>query len=177
MATGERVIVLDPATSREMATPWSSEQAALLLIGASWRDAFGPDEWVVRRTSSARAYHIEVGERATGETVVAMDFDRRIELATSVISPSSRLTVFIQANNLASELTLIDAATASVQSLTIPHDAPLAAFSIDAAFSSDETCLAVSMERSGGPGPETWLIDLDTGVVAPARPGAVIGWV
>jgi hypothetical protein len=47
----------------------------------------------------------------------------------------------------------------------LAHAAPLAAYAIGLTFAPDEHCVAVSMERIGGPGAETWLVDLRTGTV------------
>ncbi len=135
-----------------------------------------PPRWEVARASGPDSHEFTVRDPDTGGAILSATFERRIEIAASTVSPTGRFTVFIQANNLASEITVLDARTGERRDLRIPHDEELAAFAIDSAFSRDESCLAVSMERVGGNGPETWLVDLETGDAGPAMPGFVIAW-
>jgi hypothetical protein len=136
----------------------------------------GTPQWDVQRASGDDAYEFTVRDPGTGEAILAATFDRRIEIASSTVSPTGRFTVFIQANNRASEVTVLDAAEGERRDIRIPHDEELAAFAIGSAFSRDESCLAISMERVGGNGPETWLIDLESGAINPAIPGFAITW-
>ncbi len=176
LARDNQAVVLDPgnhATASIDLPPAAIERLHRPLI---LRDIFQSSAWEVRRESWPDAYEFTVVERDTGEVVHTATFTRRIEIAASTVSPSGRYTVFIQANNLGSEITVLDASAGLRRDLRIPHDEELAAFAIDSAFSRDESCLAVSMERVGGNGPETWLVDLETGEVSPAIPGFVITW-
>jgi hypothetical protein len=133
----------------------------------------------VVRTSGERAFRIDVMDGLTGDRVFDESFDRRIELATAAVSPSGRFTVHIQGNNIASEVTVLDALSGERWYRELPHDARLAAFAIDAVFDADETCVAISMERVGGEGGETWLLDLRSGEVQalPVADVFAIAWI
>lgn len=138
-----------------------------------------PGRWRVDRSSGDEAHRIVVIHRRSGGRVFDVAFDRRIELATAVSSPSGRFTVHVQGNNVASEVTILDAQTGMSQHVRLQHDARLAAFAIGVAISPDETCAAISMERDGGDGAETWLLELGSGDVRllPVPDAFVLGWV
>lgn len=176
LSRDDEVLLLFPGTTEILPTRLTTTQARFLTADLPFGRWPVPQEWQVERTSQPHAYLIELRNRATGEMVLSATFQRRIELAMSVVSPSGRFVAYIQANNLASEVTLMDAATAAMQTVRIPHDAPLAAYAMHAEISPDERCLAISMERSGGPGPETWLIDLASGEVSDRIAGDLVGW-
>jgi hypothetical protein len=103
-------------------------------------------------------------------------FDRRIELAASKVSPTGQFTVFVQANNLATEVTVLDAEQAERWTVSLPHDATLAAFAISIHIDPAEACLAISEQRATGESPETWYVDLATRQVAEPVPGFVVSW-
>lgn len=150
---------------------------AALLLGRTATQP--PPHWVVEREPMADAIAYRVVERRSGATVTAVSFPRRIELAASASSPDGRYFVHVQANNVASEVAIVDARTTRRRTATLPHDAPLAAFAISLTFSPDRSCLAISMEREGGVAPESWAIDLSSDTSAP-RPvvwGSVLAWV
>ncbi len=150
--------------------------AALLLSRAATRP---PPRWVVERELKADAIAYRVVERRSGATVTAVSFPRRIELAASASNPDGRYFIHVQANNVASEVAIVDARTTRRRSVTLPHDAPLAAFAISLTFNPDGSCLAISMEREGGAAPESWALDLtsDTSAPRPVDWGSVLAWV
>lgn len=176
IARSEDVLILSAGTTQVLPTSLTANQAAFLSAALPYDHWLATQDWQVVRTSLPHAYLIELRSVETGRLELSATFDRRIELAMSVVSPSSRQVAFIQANNLASEVTLMDAESATRRTVLIRHDAPLAAYAIQAAFSPDESCLAISMERSGGSGPETWLVDLATGEVSDRIAGDLVGW-
>jgi hypothetical protein len=126
----------------------------------------GPPRWSVVRTADGAGTHVVVTDVVTGAVVLDERFGRRIELAASAVSPDGRFIVYVQGNNLATEVTILDAVQASVRLVRIAHDADLAPFAIGIVFNPAGACAALSMERIGGPGPETWLVDLDDGTVS-----------
>lgn len=132
--------------------------------------------WSISSTSSEQGYRLQVTDQPDGTTVFDTTFEHRIELATSAHSRTGRFTVFLQANNQASEVTIFDAQFRERRELRLHHHATLAAYAIGLSFSSDEACLAVSLERAGGPGPETWLIDPLTGAAEGPMAGFVRAW-
>jgi hypothetical protein len=144
----------------------------------SFTELFHPARWDVLRTYDEAGLRLRIVDRAQDRVVFDTTFPRRIEIAATAVSPSGRFVVHVQANNVASELTLFDAGNASRRDLRIPHDAPLAAYAISLTFSPDGACLAVSMAREGQP-PESWLIDLRQLelTVTPIADVLVLGWV
>ncbi|MBA2246952.1 MAG: hypothetical protein H0W23_02400 [Chloroflexia bacterium] len=150
--------------------------AALLLGQAASRP---PPRWVVEREPMADAIAYRVVERRSGATVTAVSFPRRIELAASASNPDGRYFIHVQANNVASEVAIVDARTTRRRSVTLAHDAPLAAFAISLTFNPDGSCLAISMEREGGAAPESWALDLTSDTSAPRTVdwGSVLAWV
>lgn len=121
----------------------------------SW---FRSPRWTTQRIHDAGGLRVRIIDRTRDRVVVETVFPRRIEIATTATSSDGRSVVHLQANNVASELTLFDAETATRRELRIPHGAPLAAYAISLTFSPDGACLAVSMAREGQL-PESWLID------------------
>jgi hypothetical protein len=135
--------------------------------------------WVVERQPSAATIVYRVIDRSTGATAAGLSFPRRIELSTSASSPDGRFFVHVQANNVASEVVIVDAGTKRQWTVLLPHDARLAAFAISLTFSPDASCLAITMEREGDPRPETWTISLSGDRIDPQRVdwGSVLAWV
>jgi hypothetical protein len=168
--------VLDPARGEAAPIDLSPATIEYLLRPFGLADPFIAPQWDVQRASGPDAYAFTVHDPGTGELIISATFERRIEIAASTVSPTGRFTVFIQSNNLASEITVLDASTAERRDVRLPHGEKLAAFAIGSAFSRDESCLAVSMERVGGNGPETWLVSMETGSVSSVIPGFVITW-
>lgn len=126
---------------------------------------FAFPRWEVARTIDEQGRRIVVRDPRSGDIRFDVTFPNRIELATSAVSGAGRFSVFVQSNNVASEVTLLDAETGARRMVRLAHDAPLAAYAIGITFDPGERCVAISMERIGGPGAETWLVDLDTGSV------------
>lgn len=143
-----------------------------LLVGAV------PGRWHVSQRWNDVGLQLVVTDRHSGNRVFNDSFPRRIELSTVVVSESGRFTLHVQGNNVASSVTILDAATGQRRVVPIRHDAQLAAFAIGVAIESGERCAALSMERFGGPGAETWLIDLQSGAVTmvPHRDTFILGW-
>ncbi len=173
---GARAYILDPGDDEILPLDLAPATIERLHRPLTLLDVFISPAWDVRRDSRPDGYTFTVREPGGGKPILSASFDRRIEIAASTVSPTGRFTVFIQSNNLASEITVLDAADAQRRDVRIPHGEELAAFAIDSAFSRDESCLAVSMERVGGNGPETWLVNLETGAVSGVIPGFVIDW-
>lgn len=175
---GSDVIAIDPLTVAARIVPVGPD--AVRIAERGWRVLRGavPAPWRVLRASDATAQRIEVYEQATGDRVFGVAFPRRIELSTAAVSPSGRFTVHVQANNVASEITVLDAGRGMQWRREIPHNARLAAYAIGVAFSPNGACAALSMERDGGEGPETWLLDLESGDVSdpPLANVFVLGW-
>ncbi len=150
--------------------------AATLLLGqALTRPA---PRWMVKRKPLADAVAYRVVDRSTDATVYSVSFERRIELAAASSSPDGRFFVHVQANNVASEVVIVDAVTRRQRTAILPHDARLAAFAISLTFSPDASCLAISMEREGDAAPQSWTLDLTGDAIAP-RPvewGSVLAW-
>jgi len=179
MERGSALLLVNPRTLAVRDVPLNPDVARIVERDRKWLGGVVPARWHVARSSNDREQRVAVYDRQSGETVFDVAFARRIELSTAVVSSSGRFTVHVQANNIASEVTILDAQSGTTRSLDIPHDAHLAAYAIDVAFSPDETCAAISMERIGGDGAETWLLDLASGDVRPLPvPDAfVIGWI
>jgi hypothetical protein len=134
--------------------------------------------WVVDRTIDEAGRRIVVRDPRNGDVRFDVTYPNRIELATSAVSGTGRFTVFVQSNNVASEVTVLDAESGARRTIRLPHDAPLAAYAIGITFAPGKRCAAISMERIGGPRAETWLVDLRTGAVEQwAIPGLfVLDW-
>jgi hypothetical protein len=144
----------------------------------SFGELFHPARWDVLRTYDEVGLRLRIVDRDRTQVVFDAMFPRRIEIAATAVSPSGRFVVHVQANNVASELTLFDAGNASRRDLRIPHDAPLAAYAMTLTFSPDGACLAISMAREDQLS-ESWLIDLRQPKLA-ARPIGdvfVLAWV
>lgn len=178
MERDNAVVLVDPQTLSVRELPVSADVARIAERGQALLTGIVPGRWRIERTSLDGGLRLEVFDRHTGETVFDVAFARRIELATASVSPSGRFTVNVQANNIASEVTILDAGTGIGRRVDIPHDASLAAFAIGLAFSPGEGCVAVSMERDGGDGAETWLLDLESGDARalPVRDVFVLSW-
>jgi hypothetical protein len=149
-----QALLLDPATVRRA------------VRAREWFAHRGFPRWSVRQASDEDGRSFLVTDRETGTDIFDVTYAYRIELAHAASSLSGRFTVVVQSNNVASEVTVLDAATGQSRLSLIGHDAPLAAYAIGIAFSPDEACVAISMERVNGPGAETWLLDLATGEVS-----------
>lgn len=120
---------------------------------------FRRSRWATLRTYDATGLRLRIIDRERDRVVVDTVFPRRIEIAATATSADGRSVAYLQANNVASELTLFDAETGRRKALRIPHDASLAAYAISLSFSPDGSCLAVSMARDTRL-PEFWVIDL-----------------
>ncbi len=176
---GERVVVVDPGTGIVQPLPLEPGFVESVARARRFGEAITPSRWVVARTADEHGRRIQVFDMRHGEQVFDVRFDLRIELATSAVSPSGRYTVYLQSNNIASEVTILDAATASQRTVRIEHGAPLAAYAMAIVFSPDQECAAISMERVGGDGAETWLLNLGSGEIerVPAQDLFVRDWV
>lgn len=140
--------------------------------------SFRSPRWVAQRTQDEIGLRLRITDRTRDRVVVDAVFPRRIEIAATAESPDGRFVVHLQANNVASELTVFDAGTGIRKELRLPHDAPLAAYAMSLTFSPDASCLAVSMTRAGHL-PEAWTVDLQQPVLT-ARPLGdvfVLAWV
>lgn len=178
MEHGAALQLVNARTLAVREVPLSPDVARIVERGWNRLEGVVPARWHVARTSNDLEQRVTVYDRHTGEPVFNVSFARRIELATALVSPSGRFTVHVQANNIASEVTVLDAQSGTTRSLDIPHDARLAAFAIGVAFSPGDECAAISLERVGGDGAETWLLDLASGEVheLPVPDVFVIGW-
>lgn len=138
-----------------------------------------PPRWEVTRAVTASGTDYWIRDRATRDVVLETSFRRRIELSASASSPDGRVFVHLQANNVASEVFIFDAMTLVQRSISIPHDARLAAFAISLTFSPDASCLAISMEREDDPHPDTWIVDLTSSSPTPEQAdlGYVLAWI
>jgi hypothetical protein len=106
---------------------------------------------------------IRVVDALNGQVVVRASFATRIELAASTSAPDGRYVLYLQGNNVASELTVLDARHGTTRAVLLPHNAELAPFAITFAFAPSMECVAITLERVFGRGPETWLVDLASG--------------
>lgn len=158
--------------------PIAGSVAVAVTTTRSLVSAFRSPRWTTLRTRDAAGLRIRVRDRERHRIVIDATFPRRIEIAATATSADGRTLAYLQANNVASELTLFDAAVGTRRDLTIPHDAVFAAYAVTLVFSPDGTCLAVSMDRYGRP-PGSWTID-------PRRPDPaatpigdifVLGWI
>lgn len=170
--------LVDPVSFELRALPVDPEAARVAGNAQEMLERLAFPTWRVIRTSDERGRRVRVVDSRGGEQVFDLVFEHRIELPAISSSSSGRFTLHVQANNVASEVTILDAWTGRIKVIEIPHDAPLAAYAIAVAFSPDERCVAVSMDRVGGDGAETWLIDLQPGGVerVPVADAFVLQW-
>ncbi|MBA3274299.1 MAG: hypothetical protein H0T72_00785 [Chloroflexia bacterium] len=175
---GDGTALIDPASFATHELPLDLDLVRVAERARDLLTSIVPGRWHVERTPEEDGLRIEVIDRRSDAQVFDVSFARRIELAASAVSPSGRLTVHVQANNVASEVTLLDAQTGVSRRVDVPHDARLAAYTIGVAFSPDERCVAISMERVGGEGAETWLVDpeSDDVLALPAANIFVVAW-
>jgi hypothetical protein len=165
----DRLAIVDPATLAVQDTPLDPEfvrRAAAMravLDEVSWR------RWQVVRTADERVHRITVFDSGDGSLVFDLSFSRRMELAASAVSPSHRFVIHVQANNVASEATILDAQSGDSSFATISHHSDIAAYAIGIVFSPDELCAAISMERADADGADTWFVDLESGAVIRLR--------
>ncbi|HEV2067157.1 MAG TPA: hypothetical protein VGR08_09985 [Thermomicrobiales bacterium] len=141
-------------------------------------EPFRSPRWVTQQSRDESGLRLRIIDRSRDRVVVDSVFPRRIEIAANADSPDGRFVVHLQANNVASELTVFDAGAGIRKDLRLPHAAPLAAYAMSLTFSPDGSCLAVSMTRAGNL-PETWTVDLRQPVLT-ARPLGdvfVLAWV
>ena len=178
MEHGAALQLVNPRTLAVRDVPLSPDVARIVERGWNLLKGVVPARWHVARTSNDREQRVAVSDRQSGETVFDVAFARRIELSTAVVSSTGQFTVHVQANNIASEVTVLDAENGVSRQVELRHDERLAAFAIGVAFSPGEECAAISMERVGADGAETWLLDLASGDARPLPvPDAfVIGW-
>lgn len=164
---GGATIGIDPRTHGTQLLSVSPDLAgfAMHLRTGFWRVL--PHQWQVMPSSRASGTRVQIANRSTGATVFDVAFRRQIEIASLAISPTARYTLYIQSNNEASEVTVLDAETGTQRLVRIPHHATLAAYAIGTVFDPAERCVAISMQRADRPGAESWLVDLDTGDVSP----------
>lgn len=139
---------------------------------------FRSPRWVTQGAYDAAGLRLRIVDRNRDRAVVDTVFPRRIEIAATATSADGRSVVHLQANNVASELTLFDAERETRSHIRIPHDASLAAYALSLTFSPDGSCLAVSMTRDG-PLPESWMVDLSQPVLTATPSGNVfvLAWV
>ena len=175
----DHLALVDPVTGDVRRSGVSPRMARFVTDAREQLDGLAFPRWIVDRSSDDSGRSIRVIDSLSGQTVFDGRFEWRIELATSAISRSGRFAVYVQSNNVASEVTILDAGDVSRRFTTIAHDAPLAAYAIGIVFSPDESCAALSMESIGGDGAETWLVDLATGTVTsiPAPDIFAIAWI
>lgn len=159
-----------------VALPVPGPIAATLLVGRAL--TLPATRWIVERLPSTDAVNIRIVDRARDDTAYSVSFPRRIELAASASSADGRFFVHIQANNVASEVVIVDALARRQRTVTLPHDARVAAFAISLTFSPDTSCVAISMERADVPAPESWFVGLltDSATIEPVDWGYVVAW-
>jgi hypothetical protein len=176
---GNRVVIVDPGTGSVRILPLAPGFVESVARARRSGEALAPSRWDVLRAADERGRRIQVFDAVRDERVFDVWFDLRIELATSAVSPSGRYSIYLQSNNIASEVTILDAATASQRTVMIEHDAPLAAYAMAIVFSPNQECAAISMERVDSDGAETWLLDLASGEIVriPAAGVFVLDWV
>lgn len=145
--------------------PVAGSVAAAVTTTRSLVSVFRSPRWATLWTPDADGLRLRIIDREGDRIVVDTVFRRRIEIAATATSDDGRFVAYLQANNVASELTLFDAAAGTRRDLRIPHDTVFAAYAMSLVFSPDGSCLAVSMDWEGRP-PESWMID-------PRRPGLV----
>jgi hypothetical protein len=176
---GDRVVIVDRGTGSVRILPLAPGFVESVALARRSGEALTPSRWDVLRTADERGRRIQVFDAVRDERVFDVRFDLRIELATSAVSPSGRYSIYLQSNNIASEVMILDAATAIQRTVMIEHDAPLAAYAMAIVFSPNQECAAISMERVDSDGAETWLLDLASGEIArvPAAGVFVLDWV
>lgn len=152
-----------PSSLAAVAVPLDPDLIRLSASVQQSLDGLGRKQWHVVRTADERGLRIDVRNTGDGSLIFDRSFNRRIELSASAVSPSNRFTIHLQANNVASEMTIFDARDGVTQLVTIPHDADLSAYALGIVFGPDEQCAAISMERAGSDGAETWFVDLEPG--------------
>ena len=162
-----RASLIDLATLSSMDIPLDPDLVRISTRVQRVLYGFGPARWRVVRIANEREFTIEVIDTRDQTVILMESYSRRIELSASAVSPSSRFTIHLQANNVASEVTILDARDGVTRLVTIPHDADLAAYALGIVYSPDERCAAISMERAIGDGAETWLVDLESGRTLP----------
>ena len=163
---GDRLALIDPESLTIRDIPVDPD--AVELAGRMRRVLNGlrSPRWQVAHSADERTRRIEVVDTRDGSLVFEVSFTRRVELSATSVSPSHRFVAHVQSNNVASEVTILDAQSGASRLVTISHDAVLAAYAIGIAFSPNERCAAISMERADGIGAETWLIALESGAIA-----------
>lgn len=150
-----------------------------IVAALAWQrllDRFVNPVWTAEAdaTGAGFAFRLVDGD---GITAVDASFGRRIELAASKTSPRGRFLVYVQGNNKASEVTVLDALTQQHWTVNLRHDAGLAAYAISIQISPDERCVAVGQVRADGSPAQSWLVDLETKAVAGPVAGFAVGWV
>lgn len=175
-ARGDDVVLVDPVTDLVHHTPLTVPIVERTAAIRALPRELAVSPWIVTRTSDESGLRVRVEESASGAVVFDLAFPRRIELAASAVSPAGRYTVIVQANNIATEVVILDAATGARHDARIRHDAPLAAWAIGIDFAPAGGCVAVAMEWTAATG--TWLVHLENGEVE-AVPGDVfaLDWV
>jgi hypothetical protein len=158
---GAMPAALDPRTGQPLSWPEPASLAGRAILARGLAGASGTPRWLVTSTADEAGTTAVVLDVVAGDRVFEMDFLYRIELAALAVSATGRHTVHIQGNNVATEVTILDAATGDVKRVDLPHHGTLAPYAMAWAYSPAGRCLALSLARTGGPGPETWLIDLD----------------
>ena len=131
--------------------------------------------WItaVEATSSTYTYELRNG---AGEVAIGETFPRRIELAASASSPGGRYLVHAQANNQASVVTVLDALGQESWTVSLQHDASLAAYAISVSIDRSEGCVAIGQVRADGSPAESWFIDLETRTVAHLEGRYAVAW-
>jgi hypothetical protein len=165
LGTADATLVAYTPSGSVWATPQESRPEWTAWVGRQVLAPAGPSRWRVERAASDQAVSIRIVDTFAGEVVVQASFAKRIELAASAVVPGGGYALYLQGNNVASELTILDARLGTTRSVLLPHDADLAPYAITFAFSPSLDCVAISLERVFGHGPETWLVDLATGTI------------
>lgn len=174
-ASGQHYLVLLPD---RRATPVPEGIVTAIETVRAGLEPFRFPRWSTQRTRDETGLRLRIIDRARDRVVVDTVFRRRIEIAATAESPDGRFVIHLQANNVASELTVFDAETGIRKDLRIFHDAPLAAYALSLTFSPEASCLAVSMTRAGQL-PEAWTVDLRQPVltVTPLDDVFVLAWI
>ncbi len=160
--SGSRTIAVAP-DGQDLQVPVVDSPEWRRWIGRQLARAGSLPRWSVERSATERSVTIRIRDNLRVNDVLEASFNIRIELAASTVAPDGRYALYLQGNNVASELTILDSRHGSIRMVRLPHNAGLAPYAIGFAFSPSQECVAVSLERADGPGPETWLIDLATG--------------
>lgn len=153
--------------------------AGFVISNLAWQqvlDAFTVPDWTVEAEADGAGFVFRlIGDE--GDTAIEATFARRIELAASMSSSSGRFLVYVQGNNLASEVTVLDALARESWTVELRHDAGLAAYAINIAIDPEERCVAIGQVRADGSPAQSWLVDLETQRVARPIDGFIVGWV